>query len=107
MYVNMIRDRAGLTDPLTTLDGPLSFDVEGGDVPGGELFNEFGREMFAESFRRMDLVRWGFYTRVEDWVLPFYNPQDVLKTDDNTKLYPVPKTQTDSNPNLLPNNPGY
>lgn len=106
MYVNMIRDRADV-DPLTTLDGPLSFDMAGGDVPGGELFNELGREMFAESFRRIDLNRWGFFTRVEDWVLPFYNPQDVLKTDDFTMLYPVPKSQSDSNPNLLPNNPGY
>lgn len=105
-YVNQIRDRAGV-DALTSLDGPLSFDVEGGSVSGGELFNEFGREMFAESFRRMDLIRWGYFTDLEKWALPFYNPQDVLITDEYTNLYPVPKAQEDSNPNLRPRNPGY
>ena len=44
--VNQIRTRAGLTD-LTSLDGKLSFDLAGPVVPGGELFNERGREMFA------------------------------------------------------------
>jgi len=105
-YVNQVRDRAGIS-ALTTLDGPISFDVAAGDVEGGELLNEFGREMFAESFRRMDLIRWGYFTDVEKWVLPFYNPQDVLVTDDFTNLYPVPRPQIDSNPNLKPNNPGY
>ena len=92
---------------LFTLDGPLSFDVESGPVPGGELFNELGREMFAESFRRTDLIRWGYFTDVEKWVLPFYNPQDVLITDEYTNLYPVPRGQEDANENLLPRNPGY
>lgn len=106
IYVNEIRGRAGAPE-LFTLDGPLSFDVEGGTVPGGELFNELGREMFAESFRRTDLIRWGYFTDVEKWVIPFYNPQDVLITDEYTNLYPVPRPQTDANENLLPNNPGY
>ena len=46
--VNQIRSRAGVTD-LTSLDGKLSFDLTGPVVPGGELFNEIGREMFAET----------------------------------------------------------
>jgi len=105
-YVNQIRQRADVPD-LTTLDGPLSFDIAGGTEDGGELFNELGREMFAESYRRMDMIRWGYFTRVEDWVIPFYNPQDVLILDEYTNLYPVPKAQEDSNPNLLPRNAGY
>ena len=104
--VNEIRSRAGVAD-LTSLDGPLSFDVAGGSVEGGELFNEMGREMFAESFRRMDLVRWGYFTDVDKWVLPFYNAGDVLRTDDFTQLYPVPADQIRSNPNLEPQNAGY
>jgi hypothetical protein len=106
ILVNQIRDRANAGD-LTSLDGPLSFDVESGSVPGGELFNELGREMFAESFRRTDLIRWGFFTDVEKWVIPFYNAGDVLITDDYTNLYPVPRGQIDANENLLPNNDGY
>ena len=105
VLVNQIRNRAGIAD-LTTLDGPVSFDMGGGDVPGGELFNEIGREMFAENQRRQDLIRWGFFTQVDKWVLPFYNPGDVLKTDDYTTIFPVPKPKLDANPNLQ-QNPGY
>jgi hypothetical protein len=103
--VNQIRDRAGVP-ALTTLDGPLSFDLAAGDVPGGELFNEIGREMFAENHRRQDLIRWGFFTDVEKWVLPFYNPGDVMTTDDYTTLFPVHSDKLSANPNLT-QNPGY
>ncbi len=105
VLVNQIRQRAGIAD-LTSLDGPVSFDMDGGSVDGGELFNEIGREMFAENHRRQDLIRWGFYTQVDKWALPFYNPQDVLVTDDYTTIYPVPKPKLDANPNLQ-QNPGY
>jgi hypothetical protein len=103
--VNMVRNRAGVPD-LTTLDGPLSFDVAGGVVPGGELFNEMGREMFAEHNRRQDLIRWGLFNDVEKWVLPHYNPGDVLKTGAYLTLFPVHKDKLSANPNLT-QNPGY
>ncbi len=103
--VNQIRQRAGVAD-LATLDGPLSFDMEAGDVPGGELFNEIGREMFAENQRRQTLIRWGFFTDVDKWALPYYNAGDVLKTDDFTNLYPIHRDILDANPNL-DQNPGY
>ena len=105
VLVNQIRNRAGIGD-LTSLDGPLSFDMDGGTIAGGELFNEIGREMFAENHRRQDLIRWGFFTEVDKWVLPFYNPQDVLITEPYTTIYPVPKPKLDANPNLN-QNPGY
>ncbi|MCK5068702.1 MAG: RagB/SusD family nutrient uptake outer membrane protein [Bacteroidales bacterium] len=105
ILVNQIRSRAGVDD-LTTLNGPLSFDMEGGDVPGGELFNEIGREMFAENHRRQDLIRWGYWTDLEKWVLPFYNPQDKLETGEHTSIYPVHRDKLDANPNLT-QNPGY
>lgn len=105
VLVNQIRDRAGV-EPFTELDGPLSFDMEGEIVPGGKLFNEMGREMFAENFRRQDLIRWGFFTDVAKWALPFYNPGDVLNDADYTTLFPVNKDKLDANPNLE-QNPGY
>lgn len=108
VLVNQIRSRAGIP-ALTTLDGPLSFDMTGGDVPGGELFNEIGREMFSENHRRQDLIRWGFFTDVDKWVLPFYNPGDVLRSGDAasyTTLYPVHRDKLAANPNLV-QNPGY
>jgi hypothetical protein len=103
--VNQIRARAGVPD-LTTLDGPVSFDIVGGDVPGGELFNEMGREMFAEHNRRQDLIRFGLWNENEKWTLPFYNPGDVMKTGEYLKLFPVNRAKLDANPNLV-QNPGY
>ena len=103
--VNQIRARAGVAD-LASLDGPLSYDLEGGDVPGGELLNEIGREMFAENHRRQDLIRWGVFTDIEKWVLPFYNPGDRVETGDHTTLFPVHRDKLDANDNLQ-QNPGY
>jgi hypothetical protein len=103
--VNQIRSRAGVAD-LLSADGPISFDLAGGSVAGGELFNEIGREMFAENNRRQTLIRWGYYTRLAEWLPPFYNAGDVLVADDFTLLYPIHKEKIDANPNLV-QNPGY
>lgn len=105
--VNLIRARAGLTPLTTTLDGKLSFFMEGPVVAGGELLNEMGREMFAEHNRRQDLIRWGYFTQNDKWVLPFHNPGDVLKTGDpNLTIFPINRSKLDANPNLK-QNPGY
>jgi starch-binding outer membrane protein, SusD/RagB family len=103
--VNQIRARAGLTD-LASLDGPVSFDMTGPSVGGGELLNEMGREMFAEHNRRQDLIRWGLWADNEKWTLPFHNPQDVMKSDPYLTLFPINKSKLDANPNLV-QNPGY
>jgi starch-binding outer membrane protein, SusD/RagB family len=104
--VNQIRTRAGLTG-LTTLDGPVSFDPAAAAVPGGELFNEMGREMVFEHNRRQDLIRWGFWDQNAKWTLPFHNVGDVLNTTGAyLKLFPIPKAQLAANPNLVQNS-GY
>ncbi len=104
--VNQVRERAGLND-LTSLDGPVSFNMTGPSVAGGELFNEIGREMFLEHNRRQDLIRWGFWNSNDEWVLPFHNVGDVLKTTgDYLKLYPIGRDKLSANPNL-DQNPGY
>jgi hypothetical protein len=103
--VNQVRERAGLSD-LTSLDGKLSFDLEGPVVAGGELFNERGREMFAEHSRRQDLIRFGFWDMTAKWVLPYHNVGDVLKSGSYLSLYPIPKPKLAANPNLV-QNPGY
>ncbi len=103
--VNQVRERAGLSD-LTSLDGKLSFDLTGPVVSGGELFNERGREMFAEHSRRQDLIRFGFWSMVAKWVLPYHNVGDVLKSDAYLSLYPIPKAKLATNKSLV-QNPGY
>ena len=105
--VNQIRTRAGVP-ALTTLDGKLSYDLEATPAAGNgyELFNEIGREMFAENHRRQDLVRWGLYNDIAKWALPFYNPGDVIKTGAYLTILPLHKDNLASNPNLV-QNPGY
>ena len=103
--VNQIRARAGVDD-LLTLDGPVSFDMSGPSIPGGELFNEIGREMFAEHSRRRELIRWGLFDSPSLWVLPYNNPGDVLVEGEHTTLFPIHRDKLDANPNLI-QNPGY
>jgi hypothetical protein len=103
--VNQIRARAGLTD-LTSLDGKVSFDPAGPTVTGGELFNEMGREMFAEHNRRQDLIRWGFWSDNAKWTLPHHNVGDVVKSDAYLSLFPINRSKLAANPNLV-QNPGY
>ncbi len=103
--VNQIRARAGVAN-LTTLDGKLSFDLAGAVVPGGELFNEMGREMAFEKNKRQAMIRWGVFTDVTKWMLPARNVGDVWKTDDYLTLFPIHKDKLAANPNLK-QNPGY
>jgi hypothetical protein len=103
--VNQIRARAGVPN-LTTLDGPVSYDITGPPVQGGELFNEIGREMFAEHHRRQDIIRWGLYDELEKWILPYYNPGDVVKKGPYLTIFPIHKDKIAANPNLV-QNPGY
>ena len=103
--VNMVRERAGVPD-LISLDGPLSFDIAGGSVPGGELFNEIGREMFSEHGRRQELIRWGLFEQNAKWTIVTYVPGDATFHDTFLRLFPVGKSVLAANPNLT-QNPGY
>jgi hypothetical protein len=107
MLYSQIRSRAGVAD-LITLDGVVSFDINDDNavISGGELFNEIGREMFAENHRRQDLIRWGFFTDLDKWLLPFNNPGDVRVIGEHTTLFPVHRDKIEANPNL-DQNPGY
>jgi hypothetical protein len=105
LLVNDVRYRS-IPSLLTTLDGPVSFDMTGASVPGGELFNEIGREMFAENSRRRELIRWGLFDNVASWALPYNNPGDVLVEGEFTTLFPIHRDKIEANPNL-DQNPGY
>jgi len=82
--VNLFRKRAGVA-PFTALTEQ-------------NLLDERGRELFMESWRRSDMIRFGKYndpTIFKPWI-----------SDAFRRLYPVPKDQIDANPNLK-QNPGY
>lgn len=71
-----------------------------GGVTEQDLLDERGRELYAEFWRRQDLIRFGQYTR--DWQLK--DPAAV--GDVNKNLFPIPSAQVLLNPNLE-QNPGY
>ncbi len=62
--------------------------------------------MFAEHHRRQDLIRWGLYNDLAKWILPYYNPGDVMKTGAYLTIFPIHKDKIAANPNLV-QNPGY
>lgn len=71
-----------------------------GAVTEADLLAERGRELYAEGWRRNDLIRFGQYTR--DWVF-----KESTSIGDETKhLFPIPAAQLITNPNLV-QNPGY
>ncbi|MCE7994669.1 MAG: RagB/SusD family nutrient uptake outer membrane protein [Roseivirga sp.] len=82
-FVNQIRQRAG-ADPLTTIDADI-------------LLAERGREVFAEGWRRSDLIRFGKYN--DAWWEKPASPATV-------NIFPIPQGQIDVNADLV-QNPGY
>ncbi len=81
--VNLIRERAGVD----------AFE----ELTPENMLEERGREMFAEVYRRQDLIRFGKYNEAW-WEKP--------ASDDHVNVFPVPRGQLDSNPNLKQND-GY
>ncbi len=64
-----------------------------------ELLDEWGREFFAESRRRTDLIRFGKFNSEAWWDK---NPD----ADSHTAIFPIPRKAIDTNHNLK-QNPGY
>lgn len=81
--VNQIRERAGV-DPFTALTLK-------------DIYDERGREMFAEATRRTDQIRFGKFN--EPW-------WEKAASQPYRNIFPIPQTQINANPNLK-QNPGY
>jgi hypothetical protein len=62
-----------------------------------QLLDERGREMYLESWRKQDLIRFGKY------LLPW---QEKAASDPKYLFFPIPNGQAAANPNLT-QNPGY
>jgi len=82
--INAIRDRAGVS-------ALGSIDAQG-------FFDERGREMFAESSRRTDRIRFGKWG--ESW-------WEKTNSDAFRILFPIPQPQIDASSGSLTQNPGY
>lgn len=84
-YINEVRRRAGVSEYKRE---ELTLD---------EILNERSRELAWEGHRRQDLIRFG------KWTDAWYEKE---QKDDHVKLFPIPYTVLNSNPNLK-QNPGY
>jgi len=82
--VTLIRDRAGLA-PLAS-------------ITADNFFDERGREMFMESSRRTDLIRFGKFG--DNW-------WEKTNSDDFRTLFPIPQAQIDAASGSLTQNTGY
>lgn len=90
------QDATAMVNQLRTLRGATAL----GTVTEQDLLDERGRELFAEIWRRNDMIRFGQYTRAWE----FKDPSAV--GDANRNVFPIPAPQLLLNPNLV-QNPGY
>nr|WP_299339270.1 RagB/SusD family nutrient uptake outer membrane protein [Allomuricauda sp.] len=89
-------DPTALVNELRTIRGATPL----GTVGEQELLDERGRELYIEYVRRIDLIRFGQFTREWDFKVP-----DAIGNAEK-ELFPIPQTALLSNPNLQ-QNPGY
>lgn len=129
--INLLRDRAGLPHLSTT----VGFSDPANNHGVNELIWEIRRErrcelMFDNWFRYWDLIRWHQLDKLDSTKYPnillgadvrndaAYTEAKVGNLIDGSKglersydkkyyLYPIPSGQSDLNPQLLPNNPGW
>lgn len=108
-YVNMVRRRAYGIDPLdeTITNYNLTSSITGSQTNFREaVWNERRLELAFEGHRWYDLIRTDKYVEVmNQHFLDFYNGKYFVER--YHKLFPIPQSEIDINPNLLPNNEGY
>ncbi len=94
--LNSVRRRNYPQENLATVlyapEGSANLDMN-------EMLDEWGREFFAESRRRVDLIRFGKFCSGSWWDK---NPD----ADDHTKIFPIMRSILNANPALV-QNPGY
>jgi hypothetical protein len=99
-YINELRERAYGDDysaegKISTADLTLDF-----------VLDERARELYWEGHRRTDLIRYGKFTS-SDYVWAWKGQtQEGQATDDMYRLYPIPASELNANPNLKQND-GY
>lgn len=95
--LNAVRRRA------KTLDAPENMTQ---DEFRSFVIEERGREFFLENNRRFDLLRWGIYMKL----MNFMNADafGIVKVrDSRSLLLPIPQTEINSNTEIDVNNPGW
>ena len=75
-------------------------------VTESDILDERGRELYTEMVRRTDLIRFGMFTG-NSYIWPWKGGvKDGTSIPDHYKLYPIPSSALQANPNLN-QNPGF
>jgi starch-binding outer membrane protein, SusD/RagB family len=97
-YINQLRERALGNNSRNITSGDLTLDF---------ILDERGRELYWESHRRTDLIRFGRFAGPTEYVWPFKGGVAAgIPTNARNNLFPLPFTDTSANPNLVQND-GY
>lgn len=106
-YVNEVRDRAYMSGAY---GNGVSGRIADKDLTLDFLLDERARELYTESVRRTDLIRFNKYTSGYNWdwkgsdgSAGTYQGKDV---NERYKLYPIPQDEFSVNP-YLTQNPNY
>ncbi|MBR1467535.1 MAG: RagB/SusD family nutrient uptake outer membrane protein [Bacteroidaceae bacterium] len=95
--LNTIRQRSAATPATTTDQNQLR----------SLIIEERAKEFACEADRRWDLLRWGIYLQAMN-ALGGSDDSGINKTrQEKHLLFPLPKTEIDTNKNITENNPGW
>ncbi len=98
-YINKIRGRAYASDPASAAG-----NITGAELTPDFILDERCRELYWETFRRTDLVRYNLLTTADylwDWKGGVIGGTEV---NDKFNLFPLPTSDILANPNLEQNN---
>jgi hypothetical protein len=90
-YVNALRERAYGNSDGDLKQSQLSLDF---------IINERARELYLESERRTDLIRFGEFTTSKYLWQWKGGTKDGMAVDNKYNIYPIPNTELTANPNL-------
>ncbi|KEO74431.1 RagB/SusD family nutrient uptake outer membrane protein [Anditalea andensis] len=96
-FIQMVRDRANL--PSLSVVRPNMNQNQMKDQIAHERFLEFA----IESLRIHDIIRWGWFYDSEKLAMLRANDVEFTRWSPGKEYLPIPQTELDVNPNLLPN----
>lgn len=106
-YVNELRERAYMTGKYAKagVKAGVGADLTLDQLSLDLILKERQKELAAELVRRTDLIRFGKFTKNNNWDWK-NNVRLGSDVDDHYQLFPIPETERTNNPNLVQNN-GY
>ena len=106
-YVNEVRERAYMSDKYAQpgIKSDVSGDILDADLTLDFILAERQRELASELVRRTDLIRFGKFTKNNNW--DWKNAERLgSDVDDKYLLFPIPESERVNNPTLVQNT-GY